>query len=132
MDRVSLAGRWAAPEDPAPPCLLQVNVGEEPQKHGVLPGRVDATLREMADLGIEPVGLMAIPPAPETPEQSRPHFEEMARLAEALRADRPGLVEMSMGMSGDFEVAIESGATLVRVGTAIFGPRTTDGPRVWG
>jgi pyridoxal phosphate enzyme (YggS family) len=132
MDRASLAMRWAAPGEPVPPCLLQVNIGEEPQKHGVLPARADAALEEMAGLGIAPVGLMAIPPAPERPEDSRPHFEEMARLAGMLRRDRPGLVELSMGMSDDFEVAIESGATLVRVGTAIFGPRTSDGPRVWG
>jgi pyridoxal phosphate enzyme (YggS family) len=123
MDRMSLARRWAAPGE-VPPCLLQVNVGREPQKHGVAPEAVEDVLDEMSGEGIEPIGLMAIPPAPEVPEAARPFFAEMARLAERTRHRRPRLVELSMGMTDDFEVAVEEGATIVRVGRAIFGPRT--------
>lgn len=130
MDRGSLARRWASSDDPIPPCLLQVNVGAEPQKHGVLPDDADSVLSEMAAAGIEPAGLMAIPPAPNVSADSRSYFQEMARLAQTLRKERPALVELSMGMTDDFEVAIEEGATLVRVGRAIFGPRTTDDRRV--
>ena len=132
MDRVLLARRWASSDAAPPPCLLQVNVGAEPQKHGVLPIDAESALSELADAGIEPVGLMTIPPAPKVPAESRPYFEEMARLARTLRKGRPGLMELSMGMTDDFEVAIEEGATLIRVGRAIFGPRMTDGPRVRG
>jgi len=124
MDRMSLARRWASGPGEAPPCLLQVNVGLEPQKQGVAPDGVESTLAEMEEIGIEPVGLMAIPPAPDSAEGSRPFFRQLASLAEAARVNRPHLVELSMGMTDDFEVAVEEGATLVRVGRAIFGPRS--------
>lgn len=124
MDRMSLARRWASlPGDP-PPCLLQVNVGEEEQKHGVLTREAGDVLTDMADLGIRPIGLMAIPPAPVAPEDSRPHFRVLAELFAELRAAHPGLAALSMGMTDDFEVAVEEGATLLRVGRAIFGPRS--------
>ena len=96
--------------------LLEVNVGREPQKAGALPEDVPAMLerlRELPSLTIE--GLMCIPPAEGDP---RPHFRSLRQLAEGL-----ALRELSMGMSADFEIAIEEGATLVRVGTAIFGER---------
>ncbi len=122
MDRRSLARRWAG--DEAPPCLLQVNIGEEPQKHGVAPADVAGALDEIEGEGIRIVGLMAIPPAPEVPEDSRPYFAGMARLAAEHRRSRPHLEALSMGMTDDFEVAVEEGATMVRVGRAIFGPRS--------
>ncbi len=96
--------------------LIEVNIGREPQKSGALPEQVDAlhaAIKELPRLRCE--GLMCIPPAGQDP---RPHF----RALRALR-DRMGLVELSMGMSADFEIAIEEGATLVRIGTAIFGER---------
>jgi PLP dependent protein len=96
--------------------LIEVNVGREPQKSGILPEQVDAlyaAIKELPRLRCE--GLMCIPPAGQDP---RPHF----RALRALR-DRLGLVELSMGMSADYEIAIEEGATLVRIGTAIFGER---------
>ncbi len=97
-------------------CLLQVNVAQEAQKSGVsvedLASLVDAT-RDAP--GIELAGLMCIPPAEGDP---RRHFAALRSLAE-----RHALAELSMGMSGDYEAAIEEGATLVRVGTAIFGAR---------
>lgn len=105
--------------------LLEVNVGDEPQKAGVSP----AELRELLDevwahdqLAVR--GLMAIPPFAAEPEASRPYFRSLRELRDRTEEDtgRP-LPELSMGMSHDFEIAVEEGATLVRVGTAIFGSR---------
>jgi pyridoxal phosphate enzyme (YggS family) len=102
--------------DRRPACYIQVNTGAEPQKAGVLPAEADAFIaacRERYRLPIR--GLMCIPPVEEEPS---PHF---ALLREMAR--RHGLDDLSMGMSGDFEIAIRLGATHVRVGTAIFGAR---------
>lgn len=123
MDRLKLARRFASLGDAAPPCLLQVNIGREAQKHGVLPAQAPGLLREMGELGIDPIGLMAIPPAPGVPEDSRPYFRRLAGMAADLREEFPSLRALSMGMTDDYEVAVEEGATLVRVGRAIFGPR---------
>ena len=99
--------------------LVQVNVGEEPQKGGVHPAELKGLLESLTALSnLEVRGLMCIPPAAETAEASRPWFRRLRDLRDAA-----GLEHCSMGMSGDFEVAIEEGATMVRVGTAIFGPR---------
>lgn len=101
------------------PVLLQVNVGREPQKGGVMPEALPALAPVVAALpALRLQGLMAIPPAAETPEAARPHFRSLRRMAEEL-----GLPELSMGMSADLDAAVEEGATMVRVGTAIFGPR---------
>lgn len=106
--------------------LIQVNVAAEPQKSGVLPHELPALLDRFSDLDhLRCEGLMLIPPQG-TPEQTRPHFAALRALRDhvgAICRPRVELRELSMGMSGDFEVAIEEGATLVRVGTAIFGPR---------
>lgn len=105
--------------------LLEVNVGEEPQKSGVRPDQIKPLLDALAGLdGIRVRGLMAIPPAAPDPEQTRPYFRRLRDLRDAA-----GLEHLSMGMSADFEVAVEEGATMVRVGTAIFGPRP---PRATG
>ncbi|HUK60622.1 MAG TPA: YggS family pyridoxal phosphate-dependent enzyme [Stellaceae bacterium] len=99
-----------------PTCLIEVNTGEEAQKAGVLPQDADQFIALCRDKFALPVaGLMCIPPEHEEPA---PHF---ALLREIAR--RNGLAELSMGMSADFEIAIRFGATLVRVGTAIFGAR---------
>jgi pyridoxal phosphate enzyme (YggS family) len=99
--------------------LLQVNLGEEPQKGGVAPAEVKRLCEAVVGLpGLRVRGLMAIPPAAADPEQTRPHFRRLRELRDEL-----GLEHCSMGMSADYEVAIEEGATMVRVGTAIFGPR---------
>ena len=104
--------------------LLEVNVGEEPQKAGVQPDQIKPLLDQLASLdGIRIRGLMAIPPAASDPEQTRPYFRRLRELRAAA-----GLEHLSMGMSADFEVAVEEGATMVRVGTAIFGPRPTRVP----
>jgi pyridoxal phosphate enzyme (YggS family) len=106
--------------------LLEINVGEEPQKAGALPEDA-AELLEHA-LGCDRLlvrGLMAIPPWGEDPEASRPYFCALRELRDRLARDAGvPLPELSMGMSHDFEIAIAEGATLVRVGTAIFGART--------
>jgi pyridoxal phosphate enzyme (YggS family) len=99
--------------------LVQVNVGEEPQKGGVQPGELKPLLDALTGCrNLEVRGLMCIPPAAESAEASRKWFRRLRELRDAA-----GLEHCSMGMSGDFEVAIEEGATMVRVGTAIFGPR---------
>ena len=99
--------------------LIEVNVGDEPQKAGARPQEIKALLDAVAGLdGIRVRGLMAIPPIVTEAEQSRPQFRRLRELRDAV-----GLEHLSMGMSADFEVAVEEGATMVRVGTAIFGPR---------
>jgi len=126
VDRLELAAeldRRARALGRAVDVLLEVNVGEEPQKSGIRPDEVKPLLDALAGLsGIRIRGLMAIPPAAPDPEQMRPHFRRLRELRDAA-----GLEHLSMGMSADFEVAVEEGATMVRVGTAIFGPRPARG-----
>jgi hypothetical protein len=109
------------------PVLVQVNIGREPQKAGVLPESLPEFVRKLAELPhLEVRGLMAIPPAPKEPEDSRPHFRTMRRLFETLKAEgipRVRMEVLSMGMSADWEVAVEEGATMIRLGTLLFGPR---------
>ena len=109
------------------PVLLQVNLGQEESKSGAQKEEVFRLLERMASLpGISVKGLMTMPPFFENPEDSRPYFRALRILGEDVSKSRiPGVVmeELSMGMSIDFEVAVEEGATLVRVGTAVFGPR---------
>ena len=131
VDRLKLARalqKYAAKQGRVLQVFVQVNIGREPQKSGVSPEDASGFLRalqEFPDLSVR--GLMAMPPFFEDPEMARPYFREARLLAEKLAGqgllpdDRP--LELSMGMSGDFEVAIEEGATLVRVGTALFGAR---------
>lgn len=106
---------------------LQVNISGEASKSGVAADEALPLLRACAELpAVRCVGLMTMPPFFDDPEGARPVFAGLRRLAVALRGEALANVELrqlSMGMSGDFEVAIEEGATLVRVGTAIFGPR---------
>ncbi len=100
-------------------CLIEVNVALEDSKAGVAPEAVDAFAAQVRSLpNLELVGLTGMPPLVELAEQNRPHFEALAALTRRL-----GLAQCSMGTTGDFEVAIEAGATLVRVGTALFGER---------
>lgn len=110
------------------PVLVQVNVGGEAQKAGVAPeeaGRLCHELKQFPHLALQ--GLMTMPPLVENQEESRVCFRQLRLLGEELAAQgllgQHGPVQLSMGMSADFEVAIEEGATLVRVGTALFGER---------
>lgn len=98
-----------------PACYIQVNTGEEPQKAGVAPTEADAFIAECRDLGLDVRGLMCIPPVDEEPSLHFAFLREIAR--------RNGLDGLSMGMSSDYETAVRFGATLVRVGTGIFGAR---------
>ena len=99
-----------------PRLYIEVNTGAEPQKAGILPGDADAFIASCRrDYGLEIDGLMCIPPAD---QQASPHFALLAKIAL-----RNGLRNLSMGMSADFELAIQLGATHVRIGTAIFGAR---------
>jgi PLP dependent protein len=99
-----------------PACFIQVNTGEEPQKAGIHPSDVDGFVKLCRDeLQLPIIGLMCIPPADQHPA---PHFALLREMAK-----RNGLAQLSMGMSGDYETAIQFSATHVRVGTAIFGAR---------
>ena len=117
----------AAEEGCAPEMLVQVDLAGEASKHGARPADVPHILEEAGRCrAARVVGLMTLPPIPEAPEDARPWFRQLRELRDGwLRSGVPAamLREMSMGMSGDFEVAIEEGATIVRVGTAIFGAR---------
>jgi pyridoxal phosphate enzyme (YggS family) len=124
MDRESLAGAWAKGSGLPPPVLLQVNTGREPQKSGVLPEDAGTTLSQVLSLGIEVRGLMVIPPLSDDPEDQRPHFALLRDLRDHLAREHPAVAELSMGMSDDFEVAVEEGSSIIRVGRAIFGERT--------
>jgi hypothetical protein len=109
-------------------CLIQVNVAGEMQKSGIAPASLPAILDSFAHRNhVRCKGLMVIPPYDENPEASRPHFVALRRLQEdehGKARHNVSLDELSMGMSHDLEVAIVEGATIVRVGTAIFGGRT--------
>ncbi len=108
-DEIERSGR-------SPDLFVQVNTGEEPQKAGVAPQEVDAFIAQCRnEYGLNVAGLMCIPPIDEPPA---PHFALLKKIA-----DRNGLAALSMGMSGDFETAVQLGATHVRIGTEIFGPR---------
>ena len=108
--------------------LVEVNSGREPQKAGVMPDDAEALVRSLAALPrLRVLGLMTMGPFEGDPEDSRPYFKETRRVWEALRSLAVPGVEMrrlSMGMSHSWRVAVEEGANLVRLGTAIFGPRT--------
>ncbi len=119
LDRPKLAAALARAMDKAGrqiDCFVQVNTGEEPQKAGLAPQEVDGFIADARQTyGIEPKGLMCIPPVGEEPAM---HFALLRKIAQ-----RNGIANLSMGMSHDFETAITFGATHVRVGTALFGPR---------
>jgi pyridoxal phosphate enzyme (YggS family) len=105
--------------------LVEVNVGGESSKTGVEPQRAVALARELSDLeGLRVKGLMAIPPQVEDAEDARAYFRDLRGLGAQLSQAIEGADHLSMGMSGDYHIAIEEGATLVRVGRAIFGPRS--------
>jgi pyridoxal phosphate enzyme (YggS family) len=109
------------------PVLIEVNLAGEGSKAGIPPDELAGLLATAAGLpGVRVRGLMAIPPMAEDPEESRPYFVRLRELLgrhASLGGAAGGMTELSMGMSSDFEAAIEEGATMVRVGTAIFGSR---------
>ena len=98
------------------------------RRQGADPSEVDAFLETLRGLaGIRPVGLMTLPPLTDEAEATRPFFVRLRDLRDRLRGRWPDLTELSMGMSGDYEVAVEEGATMIRVGTALFGERPAPG-----
>lgn len=107
--------------------LLEINIGGEESKSGFAPEDAEKAVREIAKLdGIRVKGLMTIPPATDLPEESRKYFREMYKLFIDIRGkniDNSNMSVLSMGMSNDFDIAVEEGANLVRVGTSLFGRR---------
>ena len=115
VDSIDLAQKIARASERARNVLLQVNIGDEPQKSGVAPAEIENVARQIRAIdGVNLIGLMAIPPIGDV----RPHFRRLRALRDSL-----GLEHLSMGMSEDFEIAIEEGSTMLRIGRAIFGPR---------
>lgn len=130
VDRESLAkalGLLAEKRGREIPVLVQVNVGDEESKSGVHPERLLPLFRVVSAVdGLDVRGLMTLPPYYEDPERVRPFFRKLHDLLERIResaAHPERIVELSMGMSHDYEAAIEEGATMVRIGTALFGTR---------
>ncbi len=125
VDRLELAqelDRRAAQKGVVQKVLIQVNVAGESTKHGAVQEQAEETVQKIAALPhLEIHGLMTIPPLPGRPEDSRGYYQKLRALARSIE-EKTGIVmkELSMGMSRDFEVAIEEGATMVRIGTAIF------------
>lgn len=122
LDRARLARSWRKGPGMPPPVLVEVNVAGEDQKLGVPPERAGELVRAAVAADLEVRGLMTIPPRVDRPEQARPYFERLAALRQELQAEWPQIQELSMGMTEDFEVAVEAGSTYVRVGRAIFEP----------
>ncbi|MFP3983910.1 MAG: YggS family pyridoxal phosphate-dependent enzyme [Desulfurivibrionaceae bacterium] len=131
VDRLKLAkalDRYAGEARRILPVLIQVNIGREEQKAGVNPEETEELISRVKEFpALRVRGLMTMPPQRNDPEEVRPWFRELRLMAEDFRSKglfaEDNRVELSMGMSHDFETAIEEGATLVRVGTAIFGSR---------
>lgn len=130
VDSVELAGeidKRAAALGKVMPVLIEINSGRERQKAGILPGETESLVREIAPFkNIRVEGLMTMGPFEGNPEDARPYFRETKRVFEDLKAlSIPGieLHRLSMGMTNSFRVAVEEGATMVRIGTLIFGPR---------
>ncbi len=118
--RASAAGRTTE-------VMIQVNLAREPQKSGASEENLEelvSAIRQLSSLKL--IGMMTMPPFFDDPERARPFFARLRKLKERLIASgvaAPEMKELSMGMTGDFEAAVEEGATLVRIGTALFGPR---------
>jgi hypothetical protein len=130
VDRVRIAHelqRWAHAEGKRIDVMIQVDLAGETTKAGASPDETLPLIEAVAGCGdLRCVGLMTLPPFFEDPEEARPFFAALRRLRDRVQPLVPDGVELkglSMGMSGDFEVAVEEGATLVRIGTALFGPR---------
>lgn len=125
LEKRRAAWQSAAPGREPLDVFIEVNVGGEPQKHGVVPEQAGAVLEAIEkSASLRAVGLMSVPPHTDDPSGALPFFRDLVDLRERLGGEAR-LPELSIGMSHDLEAAIASGATWVRVGTAIFGPRPT-------
>src|SRR5271155_3312764 len=106
------------------PILVEVKLSHEESKHGLAPAELPGLLAAMEPLeSVQAVGLMTVPPWSEDAEIARPYFRDLRKLRDQSLASFPKLTQLSMGMSNDFQVAIEEGSTCVRIGTSIFGKR---------
>lgn len=130
MDRIELAQeieRRAAERGLVQKTLIQVHLGPEASKGGIIPDELPQLVKSCADLAhIRVMGLMALPPYQENADATRPHFIQLRQLRDAINREavyKEPLTELSMGMSHDYTVAVEEGATMVRIGTALFGER---------
>ena len=132
-EKLALAIQKAVIARQLPPqnVLLQINIGRETQKSGIFPEKAEQLLETLIPMcAIHIDGLMCLPPFSDNADDSRPHFAAMRRLRDNLtRLTGLALPHLSMGMSHDCEIAVSEGATMVRVGTDIFGPRTLNVPR---
>jgi pyridoxal phosphate enzyme (YggS family) len=122
LDRDDLIPAWVKGPGSPPGALIQVRIGGEESKHGVEPTDAVSFAEKAALAGIDVQGVMAIPPAVSEPRLATPFFLELATIGADLARVLPGATELSMGMSDDFEAAVAAGATIVRVGRAIFEP----------
>lgn len=122
LDRADLIPAWVKGPGNPPPALIQVRIGGEETKHGVDPEEAITLGLKARTLGVEVKGVMAIPPPVSDSSAAIPYFRELASLGSELAQRIPGATELSMGMSDDFEAAVTEGATIVRVGRAIFEP----------
>lgn len=134
VDRPALAeeiNRLAVKKGVIQPILIEVNIGREEQKSGVAPEELPELIGIITDMpGVSVNGLMCVPPAG-SEDEARPYFAEMRELFERMRGlegSNVSMRELSMGMSGDYKAAIAEGATMVRIGSAIFGPRSAVKP----
>ena len=125
LDRMSLANAWVRLDQP-PPVLIEVNIGDEPQKHGFAASEVIGVADHLALGGVSVQGLMIIPPRVQVAEDARRWFVALRELRDRLVIEHPGACDLSMGMTDDFEIAVEEGASIVRVGRAIFGPANNE------
>lgn len=106
--------------------LLQVKLSEEENKHGAVESEIYGMLDRISGMkSLKILGLMTIPPFYDQPEKARPYFRRLREIRESAEVRGYHLKELSMGMSGDFEIAVEEGATMVRIGSSIFGERRT-------
>ncbi len=121
FDRLDLVQKWKESETPV---LLQFNVAGEPQKVGFKPSDAGFALDAVLSAGLDVRGVMAIPPLAQDPEDTRQWFATLRAIYDNYRVTSQRIDTLSMGMTNDFEVAIEEGATMVRVGRAIFEPHT--------
>jgi pyridoxal phosphate enzyme (YggS family) len=120
LDRFDLADYWVKGPGLPPPVLIQVNVAGETQKAGFAPDETHRAVEHAVDRGLDVRGLMTMAPLTADPESSRPVFAGLRSMRDELARVFPFVKELSMGMSDDFEVAVEEGATILRVGRAIF------------
>jgi pyridoxal phosphate enzyme (YggS family) len=130
LDRTNVAeilNREAQGQGIVVPCLVEINIGEETQKSGVLPGNLESFLAEVSRLSyIKVVGFMGMPPALEPVEQRRPFFRKLKEIFDRYQP-KLSLTTLSMGTSDDYLIAVDEGSTMVRLGTSLFGARPSAG-----